>query len=1037
MWFTKLSINNPIFATMMMITILVLGIFSYNKIPVQQFPDINFPTIVITTDYPNASAKAVEQDVTNKIEDSVNTIGGIDNLRSKSMQGKSVVIIQFNLGTKVTEDEEQVRERVSAILGQFNTNIKTPEIRHLDPDQQPVLSISLTSAKRSLRYLSDLAQNLVVKRIENVNGVGEADINGNIERQVNIDIDPNKLKEYNLSVSDIINAITWQNQNYPSGIIKTKLSNTNIEIQGEFKQISGFNNIIVAKRGDQSITLNQVAKVVDGKAEQMSAALIDGKSAVTIDILKSDDANTIAVSNNVKAKLKRLQRELPKDVKIKIIRDNAKGIINSVNNVKETILEGGLLTILVIFLFLSSWRSTVITSLTLPISVIGSFVAIYVLGFSINVMTLMALSLVIGILIDDAIVVRENISRHILLGKSHFQAALDGTKEIGLAVLATTSTLVAVFLPISFMQGMIGKMFFEFGMTVSVAVLISLFVSYTLDPMLSSIWYDPQLDINKQSGRLAAFSRWRDNIVENVSQFYQRCLVWCLEHRRKTLMITLALFCSSFLLIHYIGSEFLPSADLGEVSLAITTANGSSLKYTESKIKQIEKLIKQNPDVSFTYASIAGNRKSGFNNANIYVELKPLSQRKHTAQELVSIFRQQLQPLAGLKTMVGLSDSFGRAERAIKVSVEGPDLDTLDKIAAKVVKLMHHTKGFVDIDNSSSDLQSTYNIKIKPEIASDLGINANTIYNTISPLFSGQQVSTWLGPDDNNYDVYVQLSDKHKTTLSDLQNTPIASNSLSNNQTPVMVPLSQVANIIKTEDPSEIDHRSLEREILVSANVNGVAQGNASLALYHKINQIHLPSGYSIHKSGNTKKMIQSAGYAASSLILAVIFIYIILASQFASFTQPIAIMASLPLSLIGVFIALFITGSTFNLFSVIGCIMLMGLVTKNAILLIDFINQARAKGVSRYQAILDAGLIRLRPILMTTFAMIFGMLPLALGIGEGAKQRMSMAQAIIGGIITSTILTLIIVPVIYTYIDDFSSKVKKKFIHNYNQTRE
>ncbi len=1028
MWFTRVSIHNPIFATMVMVAILILGVFSYQKLPIQQFPDTNMPAVIITTAYPNASPKAVEHDVTEKIEDAMNTLGGIDTITSKSYQGQSVVVVKFNLDTDANVDEEHVREELATVQGDFNENVETPTVRQIDPDAQPVISVSVQSSKRSLKDVSDWVENVILKKLQDVQGIGQINVAGERIRQVNINIDPKKLMDYHVSLSDIVTALQNDNQDFPIGTLRGKTTEINIQLQNSLKHIPDFKKIVIGRRGTQAVHLGEVANIVDGMADAENAAFIDGKPTVALDILKTDDANTVAVAALIKERVLGLKKELPADMQLKIVKDNAKGILGSLNNVKETIFEGTLLTILVVFLFLSSWRSTVITSLTLPISVVGAFIAMSVFGFSLNNLTLMALSLSIGILIDDAIVVRENISRHILQGKTHYQAALDGTKEIGLAVLATTSTLVAVFLPVAYMEGMIGRMFFEFGITVSVSVLISLFISYTLDPMLSSLWYDPDLDVKQQAHWLQCFTLWREEKLDIFTKKYENILSWCLKNRLKTLIASLLIFCLSFFLVKFIGKEFIPSADLGEISILATAPESASLAYTSNKVIQIQQLLKQIPDVDYSYAVVNTSTAMGNNSSAIFVELKSKKYRQYSFKALMDIIRKRLAHVAGMEIMVGSTDANGRVQRGIQVNIRGDSLQKLDELAQQVEAVMHTIPGMVDIDSSLKPDKPVIDLMIRRDVASDLGVTPEAIYNALQPLFSTKVVGTWLAPDDNNYNVVVQLSGKNRILLKNIHDISVPSVNLDKQGNALMIPLSQLVEIHEGSMPSVINHYGLRRQVAVSANAQGVSEGDASMTLFKKLGQMSLPQGYSFSTEGNTKKMAESAGYAVHSLELGVIFIYIILASQFASFMQPVVIMASLPLSLIGVFLALFLTGSTFNMFSVIGCIMLMGLVTKNAILLVDFANMAIRSGADRTQALLDAGKIRMRPILMTTLAMIFGMLPLALGVGEGAEQRMSMAQAIIGGIITSTILTLVLIPVVYTYIDDWSHKVRQRF---------
>lgn len=1030
MWFTKVSINNPVFATMMMAALLVLGLFSYQRLSVDQFPDINFPVVVVSTNYPGASPETVESDISRPVEEAINTISGLKTLSSRSYEGVSVVIAEFNLTIDPAVAAQDVREKVAAIRPLFRDEVKEPSITRFNPDDFPIISLAVTSPQKGLRELTTLTDQVIKKRVENVRGVGQATIVGGLKREVQIYLNPSQMESLQIGVDQVISAIRAENQELPAGAVTTKNSELTVQVQGLIAKPEQFNRIIVTRRGNQPVYLSQIATAIDGQAEAESSALIDGRRAVSLDVVKAQSANTIEVVDGVIEAIDDLIKRLPPDVKIEVVRDTSYGIRMSVKNVQQTLVEGGILTILIVFLFLNSWRSTVITGLTLPISLIGTFLVIYASGFTLNVLTLMALSLCVGLLIDDAIVVRENIVRHVAMGKDHRTASLKGTDEIGLAVLATTLSIVAVFLPVGFMGGIIGRFFHQFGITVASAVLISMFVSFTLDPMLSAIWHDPEAEGKHSKNWFARLMSYPERATHRLADTYEKVLAWSLRKRKTTLMIAVVSFFGSFAIVPMVGTEFVPQADFGEVMIQISTPVGSSLEYTEIKVQQAQAALKEFPEVAYSYATVNTGTSLGKNYATIFTKLKPRKERQRSLGMLSKPMRERLLKIAGIEiTNLGIFSSVGSG-KPVQVSIQGPDIKELERLSQVLKEKMEAIPGTVDIDSSLKPGKPTLAIKVDRELASDLGVGVGQLGNAIRPLLAGDAISTWRAPDGENYDVNVRLPITNRNKVSDLDQIYVASNQ-TNNGVPRMVALRQVAQIVPTTGASQINRKDLSREVLISANADGVPAGDLGKQVALAAEQISLKPGYRFVTAGATKDMNESFGYAVSALMLAIIFIYLILASQFASFLRPIAIMASLPLSLIGVLLALLIFRSTLNIFSIIGFIMLMGLVTKNAILLVDFINQAVAAGKTRTDAILEAGRVRLRPILMTTLAMIFGMIPLALGLSEGAEQRAPMGQAVIGGVITSSILTLIVVPVIYTYLDDFGAWVKRKWKGN------
>ena len=1026
MWFTRVSISNPVFAIMMMAALLVLGLFSYSRLPVEQFPDVSFPVVLVQTEYPGASPESVEEEVTRRVEESVNTISGIKTLSSRSYEGLSVVIIEFDLSIDPKLAAQDVREKIALIRSAFREEIREPRVSRFNPDDFPIVSVAVQSSSRSLRELTTLADQVIKKRLENVGGVGQATLVGGVKREIKVYLNLEALEAQKVGADQVIQALRSENQEIPAGSIVTPSQEKIVQLRARLTGPQDFRNLIVARRGGKAVTLGSIAEIEDGQQEEENTALVNGQRALSIDIIKAQGENTILVVDGVRRVAKELQGLLPSDVKVGIVRDASTGIRNSVADVKTTLTEGALLTIAIVFLFLASWRSTMITGLTLPIALIGSFLFIYAFGFTLNVLTLMALSLSVGLLIDDAIVVRENIVRHVALGADHHSAALEGTREIGLAVLATTFSIVAVFLPVGFMGGIIGRFFHQFGLTVVAAVMISMFVSFTLDPMLSSIWRDPQAEGKFSSGPVGRLLAWFHALMERISVRYERLLGWSLAHRKSVLVIAFSSFFASFPLMKFVGSEFVPEPDLSELQVQFKTPVGASLQLTSQKAQQAEAALREFPEVKYTYATVNTGFVQGKNRVNIFVQLVPRKERKRSQNDLTRPMRERLSRIAGINLQQIGAYKTVSSGKPLQVSLLGQDRKMLAELADQAMAATRTVPGAVDVESSDEAAKPQLSVELKRELASDLGISVGQVAVALRPLLAGQAVGNWRGPDDQYYDVQVRLSRADRARAEDLQRVPLASSQTDANGAPRMVSLREIATISPGSGAQQINRKEQLREVLISANVFNRPAGDAAKELSEKLDRIALPPGYRYTMGGSSKDIQESLHFATQALALAVIFIYLILASQFGSFIQPVAIMMSLPLSLIGVVLALILFRSTLNIFSIIGFIMLMGLVTKNAILLVDFVNQERRAGKPRSDAVLAAGRIRLRPILMTTLAMIFGMIPLALGLGEGGEQRAPMGQAVIGGVITSGLLTLVVVPVIYTYLDDLAAWAKR-----------
>jgi hydrophobe/amphiphile efflux-1 (HAE1) family protein len=915
---------------------------------------------------------------------------------------------------------QDLRDKIAQIRPMFPRDAKDPLIVRGDFEGgQPTATFGIVSNSRSLRELSTFAEQQIVKRMQGVSGVGQVQIGGEVKREVSIRLQPGQLLAYRIGVDEVMNAIRQTNQDMPAGALRANSSEQLVRVEGKLKNIDAFRRIIVARRGGSPVYLEQLATVVDGEQEQQSIGRINGRPGLTLNIFKTQEANLVAVGEELDKAMTQLRRSLPADVEIQPIFETARSVKNSLDNVKRTIVEGGMLTIFIVFLFLHSWRSTVITGLTLPISVMSTFIAMYAFGFTLNYVTLMALSLCIGLLIDDAIVVRENIVRHLGMGKDHKGAARDGTEEIGLAVMATTFAICAVFIPVAFMSGIIGRVFFQFGITVAVAVLVSLFVSFTLDPMLSSIWRDPIESRFKWLPWLGHLMERVEGGVIKLHVVYGRILERALRYRKTTLGLAGAIFIGSFFLVPLVGGEFMPKIDEGFLSLKIKTPVGSSLDYTDAKVRQVEALVSSFPEVALISTTVGNNNR---NEAELLIKLTNRRETQRRSQKDV-----EADVRARLKSIPGVEPSIG-FDKPIWINLIGPASDQLTVVLDETMKKIGAVNGITDLENSLQAANPAVIIKVNPAVASDLGLNVERIGATLRPFINGDQVGSWLAPDGENYDVTVQLPRSERQKLSDLGDLYIGTSRSNADGTPVMVPLRQVVEFVPATSPLVIKRQNLERRVGIYANVEGRPSGDAAKEVKDLISTIALPPGYRFDVKGEAEQNAEAGSAAAVALGLAVIFIYFILASQFASFLQPVAIMASLPFTLVGVLVALLLTGSTMNMFSIIGFIMLMGLVVKNAILLVDFANHGQREGLNQHDALLQAGQVRLRPIIMTTLAMIFGMTPMALGLGEGGEMQAPMGRAVIGGLITSTLLTLVVVPVLYTYLDNLPRWWKAKF---------
>ena len=1041
MWFTRVSLQNPVFATMVMLALVVMGLFAFQRLQVDQFPNIDFPVVVVSTEYPGASPEIVESEVSKKIEEAVNSIAGINALSSRSYENVSVVVIEFQLHINGRKAAEDVREKVASIRASLRSEVKEPRVLRFDPSSRAIWSLAVVPQQNSGTgmtpvELTNWADQVLKKRLENVRGVGSVALVGGSKREINLYLQPAAMEALGVTADMVAAAVRNENQDLPVGAVRSLEQERMVQISSRMLRPEDFGRIIVARKNGTPIRLSQVARVQDGAQELDSLALYNGERTLLLSVQKSQDENTIAVIDGLSRTVAEMQAQLPAGLRLEPITDASRPIRVSVNNVRQTLIEGAILTVLIVFLFLNSWRSTLITGLTLPISLIGTFMFMQMFGFTINMVTLMALSLCVGLLIDDAIVVRENIVRHVQMGKDAWNASMEGTQEIGLAVLATTLSIVAVFLPIGFMQGIIGKFFHEFGITIVAAVMISMFVSFTLDPMLSSIWHDPAIHAHGQKKvpvtfydkTLGRVTGWFDDATERLADAYTRILAWSLVHKVKTLLLAIGIFVLSVYMVRFLGTEFVPKADFSETTVNFYTPVGSSIEATEAKARQVEAIVREFPEVRYTLTTINTANAQGKNSASLYVRLVDRKQRSRNVDQMAAVLRERLQRVPGITvTHAGLLDAVG-GNKQIEFSLQGPDQRELERLAREVMSRIQPIPGMVDLDSSVRASKPTIGVDILRDAAADVGLGTAALAQQMRILVAGQTVGNWRAPDDQTYDVNVRLEPAARNTPEDLERLPFAVGAGADGS-PRVVRLGQVARVGETTGSNQINRRDLSREVAINANAYQRSAGEISTDIRQVLDSMQMPPGYRYQFGGSTKNMAESFGYAVSALAMAVIFIYMILASQFKSFLQPLALMTSLPLTLIGVVAALMMFGSTLSIFSIIGIIMLMGLVTKNAILLVDFAIRSREEGMERSAALLTAARVRLRPILMTTLAMIFGMVPLAFALSEGAEQRAPMGQAVIGGVITSSLLTLVVVPVAYCYMDDLGQWLRRKLL--------
>jgi len=1014
MFISDTAIKRPVLTIVAMLLFVVFGLVALVQLDTDEYPEIDAPVVVIAIPYPGASPDVVEREVIDPIEEVISGISGVDRMRSNSLDSFANIIVEFDFSKDPRTASQEVRDKISEIRNELPTEMEEPILTQFDPADRPIMSLTLSSPGLTGAELTRLADPDITRRLRAISGVASVNLVGAVERELVVEIRPRDLQATGVSVAQLVQALQSQNLASPVGRLEGELEERTIRLKGRLDSPADFKQLVVSQSGGRIVRLGDLADVRDATEEPRSFALYDDESAVGIDILKSTGFSTTAVAEQIRNRVADIQRTLPAGVALRVVTDAGVRVAESVAGVQQALIEGAALTVVVVFLFLNSWRSTVITGLALPVSVLASFVAVWAYGFTLNTMSLLGLSLSIGILIDDAIVVRENIVRHVEMGKGHYKAAFDGTDEIGLAVTATTLSIVVVFIPIAFLGGVAGQWFKPFGLTIVCSVLVSLFVSFSLDPMLSAYWPDPHLPLAQRpfvSRLLGRFNQWFDRQAER----YKGVIAWALDHRFAMVSLAIVTFVAALALpaMGVVGAGFVPEMDTSEFRIDIETPPGSNLAYTRVKAQEVSRIARMRPETEYVYTSIGG-QGDAVDEGVVYVKLKPKTERTRSQLQVVADIRSELVQMAGITTSI--STGFNPGEKQIQLQVRGPDATELTRLAQAVATEMRKVPGAVDVALSTKGQKPELDVQIDRSLAGSLGVTVGQVAQALRPAFAGIDVGDWIDPSGETRDVTIRLAPESRTVVADLESLPLLVGSNNDKS----IPLGQVARVTPSIGPARIDHLDRDRVVNVEANTENRALSAVVGDTMARVQQaVTFPPGYTLTQGGETEEQQEIFTQMFVAVGVAILLMYFVLVVQFGSFLEPLSIMLSLPLSLIGVMLALLFANESLNIMSMIGVILLVGIVAKNAILLIDFAKWSEEAGMPRREALIQAGRVRLRPILMTTFALVAGMVPVAMGTGEGGDFRAPLGITVIGGVVTSTLLTLLVIPTVYEILAD------------------
>ena len=1029
MWLAETSIKRPVFATMFIAALVVLGIVSYPGIGVDLYPKIDFPIVNINTQLRGASPEIMDIDVTDKIEEAISTINGVKTITSSSLEGVSIVTVEFELERNIDLAAQDIREKVSSIRSKLPTDILEPVIQKVDPDATPVLWVAVTGPQ-SVRDLSTYTNEILKEQLQRIEGVGALRIAGLRLRQGRIWLDADKLRAYQIAPGDVAQALQLENVEIPGGRIESDTKEYSIKIKGEFPRIQEFNDLIVAYYRGAPVRIRDIGRAEDGMEERRNLARFNGKPCVSIGIQKQSGSNTVAIIDRIKRELVNIHKTLPPGMELNIAFDQSTFINRSINEVKGHLIIGGFFAVLAVFLFLRNWRTTLISALALPVSIIATFTIMKAFDFTFNNMSMLALSLSVGILIDDAIIVIENIYRHIEEGMEPREAAAFATSEIGTAVMATTLAIVAIFLPVAFMKGIIGRFFWQFAMTVVFSVMVSLIVSFTLTPMMASILLKRKKSettaiVPSRFPFLSRIGNGMEKVYKKTETAYRHILEFSLGYRKTVLVLALFIFAFSLYITKFIGKEFVPAEDQGQFLVRMEAPIDYSIDKADALFMQGETIVKSFSEANrFFYLQGFGAGGAGqINKAIIFTGLKRKADRKKSQEQLKAEIRQKLNQIPGLKATAEDISMIGGGIRNVPIqyAIRGLDLDVLQNYTRQITTEFAKLPGIVDVDTSLEAGKPELKVFIDRNKAADMGVSVGGIADAINILISGEVDITKYKDEakGRRYDVRVRLNPEDRVNPADLGKIYVRA------KDGRLVELASVIRIQEGGGPSVIYRVDRQRATIVYASLEKKPLAQAMEELDGISGKVLTP-GYTARYKGAADTMKESFKYLLFALFLGILMAYMVLAAQFESFIHPFYVLLAMPLSFIGAFGALLLAGKTISIFSLIGLILLMGLVKKNAILLVDYTNVLRERGFTRREAILQAGPVRLRPILMTTLAMVFGMLPVALGLGEGAETRSPMGIAVIGGLLTSLFLTLVVVPSAYDLFDDWIEKFRR-----------
>ncbi len=1025
---TEVSIKRPAFITMIFTALAALGIFAYSQMGVDLLPKMDWPMVSIVTIYPGAGPREVESAVSKPIEEALSSLNGLKHIRSFSNENVSVLLAEFSFTTNVEVATNEVQRKVDGVRADLPREIYTPTVTKSDINDFPIVRIAMSGANLDARALHQFADEHVAQRLEQLPGVSSVEIVGGLVREIRIEVDNERLRAYNLSILQVSQALQRENLDFPTGKINSPESQYIVRVAGQFKSPEAMNSIVLAAQGDSKIYLRDVANVLDTYNEDVTYTRLNGEPAIGLYLQRQSGSNSVQVAQLVRKELAKIEAEQRGDIHFEVAQDITQFTLHSVDEVKRDLGLAVLMVALVLFVFLHSFRNSFIVLLSIPTSLVTTFIMMQVFGFTINLVSLMALALVIGILVDDSIVVLENIHRHLEHGEEPKVAALKGRNEIGFAALAITLVDVVVFLPIALIGGIVGKIFKEFGLTIVVSTLLSLFVSFTLTPMLASKW--------SRAGRTTFRWRWLHHMIDKfeawqdkLNERYRHLLAWSLDHRKTIVATSFGLLIASLALVPLglVGSEFMSEADRGEFAINLEMPIGTALNLTDNATQRVESILASLPEVTRYLATVGKSQNEWTsakrpNVAQIAVTLKEKRKRERSTAEVMNIIAQQTAKIPGLQVRMSPISMFGAAQEApLQIEVKGPDLETLAKVAEQVVHITANVKGTRDVKSSWEEGQPEIQVSVDRDRAAQLGLTLGEIGVALRTALEGD-IATKFKDGNSEFDTRVVLAKTNRSNPADVEKVTLV------NYRGERIFLGQVADIYYGKGPTMISRKDRERLITVSSQLSGEAPlGQITQEIQARGAQIELPPGVTIAYAGDVQNMQDMFRDMMIAIMFAALFVYMIMVALFESYAHPFTIMFSIPVALVGSLTALALTGQTLNMFSMIGLLLSMGLVTKNAILLVDRANDQRSRGLSVREALLEAGFTRLRPILMTTLTMVLGMTPLALALGAGSEIRQSMAIAVIGALISSTLLTLVLVPVVYTYVEGLRMRLARR----------